>query len=56
MFQTKFVKKIETQFMANKLLFPKIVPFMRYVEKIWYNQTSHPWQYNMEHALCILDK
>jgi hypothetical protein len=32
MFHTKFVEEIKTHFMFNKY-FPKIVPFMRYVEK-----------------------
>jgi hypothetical protein len=25
------------------------------VEKIWYSQTGHRWQYNTAHALCVLD-
>jgi len=26
------------------------------VEKIWYCQTGRSWQYNVGHALCMLDK
>jgi hypothetical protein len=33
---------------------PKIVPFMRQYEKMWYSQTGHRWQYNTGHALCML--
>jgi hypothetical protein len=45
----------EAHFMFNNF-FPKIVPFMRQCGKIWYSQTGHRWQYNMAHALCMLDK
>jgi hypothetical protein len=37
------------------ICFPKIMPFMRKCGKIWWNQTSHRWQYNMAHAYCVLD-
>jgi hypothetical protein len=33
MFQTKFLEKIKTHFMLNNFFSPKIMPFMRYVEK-----------------------
>jgi hypothetical protein len=50
----KLVEKIKTHFMLNNL-FPKIMPFMRWCGKIWYSQTGYRWQYNMAHALCMLD-
>jgi hypothetical protein len=33
MFQTKVVEKIKTHILCSITFFPKIVPFMRYVEK-----------------------
>jgi len=33
MLQTKFVEKIKTHILCSITQFPKIVPFMRYVEK-----------------------
>jgi len=34
---------------------PKTVPFMWYSRKILYSQTSHRWQCDTAHALCMLD-
>jgi hypothetical protein len=36
-------------------LFPKIVPFMRYCGKMWERGAGHRRQYNMAHALFILE-
>jgi len=33
----------------------KIMPFMRQCAKIRYSQTGHRRQYNMAHALCIMN-
>jgi hypothetical protein len=27
---------------------PKIVPFMRWCGKMWYSQTGHRWQYDVQ--------
>jgi hypothetical protein len=35
--------------------FPRIVPFMRWCENVWYSQTVHRWKYDTAHALCIPD-
>ena len=50
MFQTVFVEKIKIQVMLNNI-FPKILPFRRYVEKyIGVVQAE-----DRVHALCMLD-
>ena len=33
---------------------PKIVFFMRWYGKMWWNRTGHIWHYNTEHALWLL--
>jgi hypothetical protein len=43
-----------THFMFRNF-FRKIVPFMRYPEKIWYGRINHRPQYNKVHAPCMLD-
>jgi hypothetical protein len=40
MFQTKVVEKLETHILYSITFFPKIMPFMRYGGKIWYNVTN----------------
>jgi len=57
MFQTEVVEKIKTHFIFNKpfslSLSPKIVPFMRYVEK--YRRAAQAKDDNMTHAHWMLD-
>jgi len=58
MFQAEVVEKIKTHFIFNNLFFslspfPKIVPFMRHVEK--YSTAIQAKYENMTHAHWLLD-
>jgi len=50
----EFCREKKTYFLFNTLYW-KLMPFMRQCGKIWKSQTGHRYQYNMVHALCILD-
>jgi hypothetical protein len=47
-------EKQNTHFAFNNVL-PKILPFIRQCGKMWWGQRGHTRQYNMTHALCMLD-
>jgi hypothetical protein len=54
MFQTEVVEKIKTHILyAITFFFPKLLPFMRYVEK--YCRAGQATDANMAHARCMLD-
>jgi hypothetical protein len=55
MVQTKDVEQNKAHILCSKTFFPKIVPFMRKFGKTLSRQTGHRWQYNMAHALYLLD-
>ena len=52
-FLTEGVEKIKIFYVL--LLYQKMAPYVRKCGKILYSQTGHRWQYNMAHALCMLD-
>jgi hypothetical protein len=55
MFQAKFIQKIKTHILCSITFFRKSFRLWDNVEKTWYSQTGHRWQYNKAHALCMLD-
>jgi hypothetical protein len=52
MFETE-VEETKTHILCSTTLFPKIVPFMRYVEKCW--RARQATDDNTAHAHCMLD-
>jgi hypothetical protein len=53
--QREVMEKIKTRILWPITFFYKSCRLWDNVEKIWYNQTDHKWQYNTAHALCMLD-
>jgi hypothetical protein len=51
----KVVVKTKTDFIFNNI-FPKILPLIKQIKKVYYLQTDHRIHYNTAHALCLLDK
>ena len=54
MFYILFVEKIKTHILCRVKFFPKIVPFMRYIEN--YCGATKAAYGNNVHALCVLGK
>ena len=55
MFQTKFVEKIKTHILFLQISSSERRAIYEIMWKIRYSQTGHRWQYDMAHALCVLD-
>ena len=46
----------QTHFIFNKVFPPKIVPFMRWCQKMWWSQRGRRWQHILSRARCVLYK
>jgi hypothetical protein len=51
----KYCRENQGTHLYSNSFFPKTVSLMRKCGKVWYSETGHSRQYNMAHALCMLD-
>jgi len=54
-FYTEVVEKIKKEIICSINFSQQSCHLRNNVQKLWYSQAGHSSQYNMAHALCMLD-